>query len=240
MKINSLVVAIVSIIVIFGGIFVAESLGLWQTESTKEPMKFTSGEFEGQSNPDDIRGSYSFGDIEAAFGVEAAIIAEAFGISADNPETIKAKDLEEIYSDLGENIEIGTGSVKKFVSLFTGLPYEGEDYLPKSAVAVLDGYDKWNDDVKLSMEGYIIDVDMTTHIDASESDDKDNVEHAEEAGIKGNTTVADAISYGITLEEVEKIMGIKIENENMLIRDICEQNGLNFGTIKELLSEKIE
>ena len=55
-------------------------MGWWQTESTKEAAVFTSGEFAGQANPADIRGSYTFGDVEKNFGIPAALLAQAFGV----------------------------------------------------------------------------------------------------------------------------------------------------------------
>ena len=44
-------------------------MGSWQTESNKQPKKFETGEFEGMPNPEDIRGSYYFSDIENAFNI---------------------------------------------------------------------------------------------------------------------------------------------------------------------------
>lgn len=245
MKVNSLTIVIISIIVIFGGVFISDSMGLWQTESSKEPMKFSSGTFEGQPNPDDIRGSFSFGDIENAFGVDASLIADAFGIQTNDPASVKAKDIEEIYSDIGEDIEIGTGSVKKFISLYTGLPYESDDFLPSSAIEVLKSSIKWNDEMLPSLEAYIIDMTIDLSFEDADKedvqkDDNTETEHTDEIGIKGQTTVADAIAYGISLDEIEEVLGIKIDKENMLIRDLCDQNGLSFGTIKDALNEKLD
>lgn len=242
MKANGLVIVISSLIVIFGGVLLADLLGVWHTESNKEPMKFTSGAYEGQSNPDDIRGSYTFSDIENAFGVEASLIAEAFGVNTDDPGAIKAKDIEEIYSGLDEELEIGTGSVKRFVAIYTQLPYDGEDLLPLSAVVVLKSEGKWTDEIAGDMDGYILEnetIDLDV-LDTQLEGQIDEVEHDEEIGIKGKTTVADAISYGISLETIESVLGIEIKNENMLIRDLCDANGLSFGTVKEALSELIE
>lgn len=238
MRIKSMMVACLSAVIVFGGIFIANSMGFWQTESTKEPLKFAEGEFEGMPMPDDIRGSYSFKDIENAFGVDANIIAQAFNIQTEDPGSVKAKNIEEIYGDLGENVEIGTGAVKKFISLYTGLPYEGEDYLPISAIDVLKANGKLNDDMEASLDGYVLEISLDVDLDIADTTSKD--EHVEEIKIKGKTTVADAISYGISLTEIEEIIGVEIDNKNMLIRDLCEQNGLSFSTVKDKLSEKLK
>lgn len=244
MKLNNNILVILIIVLFFGSIYIADQLGLWQTESTKQPKKFSEGEFEGMPNPDDIRGSYSFMDIEKAFEVEIELIAEAFGIKRENPGDIQAKELETIYSGLGENIEIGTGSVRFFVSLYTGLPYEGFDYLPYSAVEVLKNEGKWNDEMEQRTDGYVIVVDgdkENFNIEVDNNQEQEiQEEHEEEIAVKGKTTVNDVITWGISKQNVEKIMGVIVENENMLIRDICETNGLSFSEIKVKLNDLLE
>ncbi|MGB8983706.1 MAG: hypothetical protein WCC12_17690, partial [Anaerolineales bacterium] len=63
MTLTSKPLAFILFIIMFGGIAVSSALGWWQTESTKVPAAYTEGEFAGQANPADIRGSYTFGDI---------------------------------------------------------------------------------------------------------------------------------------------------------------------------------
>jgi hypothetical protein len=45
-----------ALIVTFGGIFIADLLGYWQTTSTKQPSLIKEGALAGLSNPEDIRG----------------------------------------------------------------------------------------------------------------------------------------------------------------------------------------
>ena len=257
MNLKSLTVTLLSVIIIFGGILVFDVLGMWETESTKIPLRFEEGEFAGMPNPADIRGSYSFKDIENAFGIKSELIAEAFNIESQSPDDLKAKDIEEIYGEIEADIEIGTGSVRKFVSLYTGLPYESDDYLPSTALDILRADGKISEEIDLSLRDYIIEVGApliqlqgpdresgnegeVEDEGAPIQDEVTNEDHEEEIGIKGKTTVNDAISYGITLEEIQEILGVEIPNKNMLIRDICEQNGLSFSLIKEELNAKIK
>lgn len=221
------------------GIFASGELGLWDESETKEPAKFTSGTFEGMPNPEDIRGSFSFGDIEAAFGVEASLIAEAFGIATEAPALIKAKDLEGFYPNLDEGVEIGTGAIKAFVSIYTELPYVGEDGIPSTAVDVLKREGKWNEAYEELYSGMIIDlqnVEASTSANSVEEVEKSvpaEEEHETPVGeIKGKTTVEDLIDWGLTLEEIEAVLGIEVPNTNMVIRDLCTANGLEFGEIK--------
>ena len=53
----------------------------------------------------------------------------AFGLGAvGNLADFKCMDLHAAYVNLEEDVEIGTGSVKAFVALYTGLPFTLPDY----------------------------------------------------------------------------------------------------------------
>lgn len=141
MKIKQKTIVIIIFILIFGGIGFSKAIDVWKTESTKVPVKFQNGEFQGKSNPKDIRGSYTFSNISDNFNIEIDVLAKAFGVeNYDNISEIKIKDFENIYEEIQEKgIEIGTSSFKLFVSLYCNLPYDfTEDiYLPKKAVEIL-------------------------------------------------------------------------------------------------------
>lgn len=140
-RLRTLPLAIVTVALIFGGIAVAASLNLWKTESTKEPVKFKTGELAGLPNPADIRGSYTWLDIETAFGVNAAEAAAAFStaelqLAVDQ----RVNALEGAYAGkVPAGREIGTDSVRLFVALMAGLPHEPEEgtALPDAAIAFL-------------------------------------------------------------------------------------------------------
>ena len=105
MTLTSKPLAIIVLVILFGGILFSSGMGWWQTESTKEAATFSEGEFAGLPNPADIRGSYTFGDVENNFDVPAAILAQAFGVSSDDPSTFGVKELETMYAD--QEVEIG-------------------------------------------------------------------------------------------------------------------------------------
>ncbi|SKC59158.1 hypothetical protein [Maledivibacter halophilus] len=140
MKIKSTFLCVTIIVIIFGGIFISSALNIWKTTASKIPEKITEGDFTGSYDPADIRGSYSFNDISKTFNIPLENLKEAFGLPDDiDPSTFKNKDLKELYEDLEEEIEIGNSSVKLFVSLYTGLPYDMDEevYLPQKAVDIL-------------------------------------------------------------------------------------------------------
>ncbi|AHM57746.1 hypothetical protein EAL2_808p02410 (plasmid) [Peptoclostridium acidaminophilum DSM 3953] len=157
MKSRTLFIAI--ILITFGGILAADELGFWKTQSSKVPTVIEEGVSEGLPNPEDIKGSYTFLDIEKAFGIESATLARAFNFETDNPDIIKAMDVKTKYSYLGDDVELGTGSVKMFVSIYTGVSYTSIENLPSTAVTVLKEHGKWNDILEKELSNYIIDVD---------------------------------------------------------------------------------
>lgn len=120
------------------GIAGAAVLGFWKTTSSKQPVAIKEGEFAGLPNPSDIRGSYTWADVAKAFNFDVKLALDAFGATS---ETEKVNTLETIYGEAGlpEGVEIGTDSVRLFVSLLTGLPHTPEEgtILPSSAIAVL-------------------------------------------------------------------------------------------------------
>ena len=63
MRLTSKPLAALVIAIMLGGILFSSALGWWETESSKEAVVYTEGQFAGQANPADIRGSYTFGDV---------------------------------------------------------------------------------------------------------------------------------------------------------------------------------
>ena len=114
MKLTSKPLAAIVFIIFFGGIALTSALGWFQTETTKVPVTYTEGEFAGQYNPADIRGSYLFGDISSLFGVPLEDLETAFHFPEDvDPASYQVKDVESQFADSG--YEIGTEAVRLFV-----------------------------------------------------------------------------------------------------------------------------
>jgi hypothetical protein len=139
MRLTSKYLGMIVVGFIFGGIAFSSWMGWWQTESSKEPVRFESGDAAGAYNPADIRGSYSFGDVSALFNIPLEDLGTAFMLADENVADVDLKELEERYADLAAaGMEIGTGSVRLFVAFYTGLPFEtSEEYLLAPAMEVL-------------------------------------------------------------------------------------------------------
>ena len=125
------------LLIMLGGVVIASSLGLFDTESSKTAANIKMGEFQGKADPNDIRGSFSFADIAGQFEVSPAILAAAFGIEGGEVEiaAFQIKGLEEKYAGLPQ--EIGTSSVRLFVGFMTGLPVELGAYIPLQAADII-------------------------------------------------------------------------------------------------------
>lgn len=138
MKLNSKIVAISIFIIIFGGIGLSNFLGFWETTSSKIPNKITKGEWKGELNPMDIRGSYTFKDVADNFNIPSEDLSKAFLIDKKQINSFKCKDVESNFKDT-EGKEIGTGSVRAFVAFYKGIEVDlsEEIYLPKQAIEVI-------------------------------------------------------------------------------------------------------
>lgn len=109
------------------GIGLTTLTGQWKTKNSKKPARYTKGEFLGEANPADIRGSYTFKDIETAFDIPVEVLAKAFGLeNQQNPSVIQVKSFESFYGEM-DGKEIGTDSMRLFVAL-----YKNQPYIPKS------------------------------------------------------------------------------------------------------------
>lgn len=138
MNIRSKVLTVIIVAAFIIGIGGTMVFNLWNTESTKEPAKFTEGALAGQADPADIRGSYTFQDIENAFSVPVKDLAAAFEVTG-SAENFQIKELETLYGDL-EYGDIGTGAVRLFVALYLEVPYEDAHegtILPEPALDIL-------------------------------------------------------------------------------------------------------
>ncbi len=256
MKLTSKPLAIIIVVLMFGGIFFSKVQGWWETESTKEAAVYTEGEFEGQANPADIRGSYTFGDIENNFKVPSELLVQAFGVQTDNPATFPVKSLEEMYITSPQ--EVGTASVRLFVAFYLGLPFDlsTDIYLPQSAAEILNARDLTLEN-KTYLDNHMVpdlnsEILLTTPALQPQLEDTlsegevpvSTEEHepiVEVGTIKGKTTFAELLEWGVEADKIEEILGIPLPlSTGMTVKDFCTQNGLSFETIKTDLQNELD
>lgn len=246
MTLTSKPLAVIVLVILFGGILFSSAMGWWQTESTKQAATFTEGEFAGMPNPADIRGSYSFGDVENNFDVPAATLAQAFGVATDDPASFGVKDLESIYAD--QEFEIGTASVRLFVALYTGLPYEIVDdlYLPKRAVEMLKSHATLTPEQIAYLDAHAV---ILAPVDAAQTGTEpatipQTEEHTEESStdriLKGKTTFQEVLDWGVSQETIEGILASPMPNPLTKVKDHCLELGLSFEEIKPAIQAEID
>ncbi len=221
--------------------------GLWKTESSKVPTLISSGDFEGEANPADIKGSYAFSDIEEHFGIPSLTLARAFNfdVSEDEAGTITAKTVEENFEGAaGLEGDIGTDAVRTFVALYNGVPHEGEEdtVLPSTAVDILLAEGKVSEAVAedLYASGYRIEGGSVAPAPAPAAEAEDHAEEAVDTTIKGKTTFNDLLDWGLTETQIEEVLGVQMGKGTMAVRDFAEDAGEEFSVYKSELQALLD
>ena len=255
-KSKTLAALVVSILV--AGILISTALGWWQTESSKVAATFTEGEFAGQANPADIRGSYTFGDVEKNFGVPASLLGQAFGVSTD-PAAFQVKGLEGTATESG--VEIGTASVRLFVAFYKNMPFDlsTDIYLPEAAAELLKPKSLTSEQsaylethtAKLAAGGTDTApapaVEATTSVESTPVPaapvpaETTPVPAATDRVIKGKTTFGEILGWGVSRASIEGILGKPMPTDAAsTVKDFCTANNLDFETIKPALQAEAD
>lgn len=223
--INAVGLAIATVLVLFVGIRVSAMIGVWNVSSTKIPASIRSGEFAGMPSPSDIRGSYTWADVSAAFGIPVEVLTEAFDAASGGG---KVNELETVWAGkVPEGFEIGTDSVRLFVALYTGLPHTPEEstMLPETAIAVLSRAGK--ETISLPTPAV---VPASTEPTVSAAP----VAPAPAITITGKMTFKELEAAGVPKAKIEAVLGT-ITDENEVVKAYCERAGLEFGDVKARL-----
>lgn len=241
MKLQSKTLGLIILVILFGGIFGSSALDLRKTQSSRVPNRLQEGEAVGEYNPGDIRGSYQFGNISDLFDIPLDVLSDAFGLPPDvDTASFVCRDLEMLYGELGDEIEIGTGSVKLFVALYSGIPYElpEDDYLPAPAVEILKNHASLTEEQIVFLDSHSIDVsDIQYEVDLEVE------EETHDEGVKivqGQTTFGNLLDWGVSEEKIASIIGDEIFNPLSKVRDYCDENGLEFSTIKAAFQAEVD
>ena len=243
MTLTSRPLALIVLAMFLGGIAISSALGWWATESTKVPVTFSEGEFAGQADPADIRGSYTFGDIANSFAVTPEVLAQAFGVTEGDPAAFAVKELEAMYLDSG--FEIGTASVRMFVAFYSGLPFDTADqeiYLPQSATDILLTRGTLTDEQITYLETYTAELAPAAEpaLESSPIPAEGPSATSEEHIVKGKTTFGELITWGVPQETIEQLIGAPLPDPAMTMKDFASANGLDFETLKPALQAQVD
>lgn len=240
MTLTSKPLAVIVLVLMFGGIAFSSAMGWWATESTKEPATYTEGEFAGQANPADIRGSYTFGDIANSFDVTPEVLARAFGVASDDPAAFPVKELEAIYLESG--YEIGTSSVRMFVAFYTGLPYDlsaEATFLPRAATDILLTKGNLTPEQIAHLDAHTVDVILPAG-ETVPAETETAPEETSDYTVKGKTTFGELIAWGVPQEIIEQLIGGAMPDPAITVKDHAAANGLDFETLKIALQAEVD
>ena len=252
MTLTSKPLAALVVVILFGGVFFSSAMGWWQTESTKEAAKITSGEFAGQANPADIRGSYTFGDVEKNFLVPSTVLAEAFGVKDSDPAAYAVKGLEEMYA--ASEQEIGTASVRLVVAFYKGMPYDlsTDIYLPESAATILRTRNLTNEQAAYLAAHTVPNLGSAAPQTAPQATVAPAIQSTPQAAgtpsaasadrvVKGSTTFGELLGWGVPQATIEKVLGVAMPAASgTKVKDYCTEKGLSFETIKTALQAEVD
>lgn len=257
MKLTSAPLAVIVFVLLFGGIGFSSAMNWWQTESRKQPVTYSEGQFAGQYNPADIRGSYTFGEISALFDIPLSDLHAAFRIPVDSdPAAYQVKSLEAQFADLP--IEMGTASVRLFAAFYKGLPYEfsadEETYLFPEAAEVLKASGKMTAEQASYLEGHIFQEETVaapaaaTAVESAPAAEETGpeatpapTEHAApERTITGKTTFQELLDWGLTKEAIEQVLGDTMPAPQMLVKDYSTAKGTAFSELKGDLQAEVD
>ncbi len=261
MKITTRSMALIVVFLLVGGIGLSMALGAWATETNKVPATIADGEFAGQYDPADIRGSYTFGEVSDLFEIPIEDLQLAFNLSDPNPSDFALKELETLYAGL--EAEIGTASVRLFTALYRGLPYEitsEETWLLSPAVELLKEKADLSADWISYLDAHSLELvpqpqvnisgptatplpdgTATPFAEVTLSPERGSKtpgasgtpDHTREAGkMTGQTTFQEVLDWGITVEDLEKAVGQKLPDLNLVIKDWVTAQGQTFSTVK--------
>lgn len=265
MKIQSKTLGIIIGIVLFGGIMGASALGLWKTTSDRNSNDFqlnqSMGETAGENAetgaylPVDIRGNHRFDEISEIFDIPLETLSHAFALPADiDTASVRSQDFETLYPAFEGEQELGNGSLKWFVALYTGLPFELEDdeedtYLLRPAVEILKSQADLTTEQIAYLDAYTIEIEYEfepTENNQSEDEPQTSYEtetverKQDELTVARKTIFADLLDWGVPVDQIEIIIGGEIPNRLVLVYDYCIENGLSFGTIKTELQAEVD
>ncbi len=255
MRLTSKPLAAIVFVILFGGIAFTTVMGWWQTESSKVPARYTEGEAAGEYNPADIRGSYTFGDVNSNFDVPLKDLQIAFGVPEDaDVAAYPLKSLEDLYGDLPN--EIGTASVRLFVAWYKGLPYEPaeETYLLAAAVQILQQQGNLTADQQAYLQAHTVDLNAPAPaaggtpapvveatpapVDATPAATE---EHAQpDRTLTGKTTFQNLLDWGVAQADIEQVLGGSLPPASTVIKDYVTSRGLEFSEVKTTLQALVD
>lgn len=240
MKMKSGMMVVTLLLVMFGGIFLADRLGLWATQNDQISSGGGGGSSQETllvSDPSEIRGSTTFDSLLESFPIDQSVLYAAFMIPESlDPALLRSGDLESLFEETP--IEIGNESMKIFIALYLGLDIELEATgFPQSAVdLIIQEQPQLDEAVRSYLEENTVaakplenpEIEVEDH-EAEEAEEDD--EHLIQ--ISGSTLFEDLLDMGLTVEALEDLFGEAYPGDQVRVKDYIEGLGLEYSTLKK-------
>jgi hypothetical protein len=251
MKLKTNILGGLVLVIMFGGIWLTDLMGRWNTGTSKEPSLITTGNAAGRPNPADIRGSYTFGDISKAFGLPVEELGKAFSLPiGTGAAAFQVKGLEALYTtEAAQGKEIGSDSVRYFVALYTSLPFNvnGDIWMPESAVTLLKEHGSLSAEQAQYLEAHSVKtatdgktpIESTT-VPAGSSVPTNGESSSNDKMVSGSTTFQQLLDWGISRETIENIIGGNMPDAGSGIKDYITSQGLEFFSYKQKFQAEVD
>ncbi len=215
-----------------------------------EPLRYQEGPFEGMPIPEDIKGSYTLAQTAELHNIPLPVISEAFMVPVELLAYVRNSNLKDLYSSLiSLDKELGNGSVKMFVSMYNGIPFEAHEptWLLESGATILKKSGKLTTEDFRYIDAHTVYLSEIVPVDWTgfqyEEKNHDSTTDNGTLAIKSKTTFREVLDAGISAEQVMEILGTtELPDPDELIRSYCVLNKLQFSFVKEellrLLSSK--
>ncbi len=208
-----------------------------------EPQRFTSGEFKGQYNPRDIRGSYTLSDISKYFEIPLSVLAKAYNLPEEEAKTFQNKNYKYLFEGLqGTGKEIGNGSIVFFVALYKGFPYVLNEptYLLEPAVEILKELGTLSEDDLNYISQHTITIEEAGAIPIDEFVPPEEEEHGDEYTVDGKTTFKDLLDMGLSEKQILGIINTPMPELQTRLKDYCVEHNIPFtDTFKPAVLEML-
>ena len=237
LAVKPVVLGLLIAIVFAGGIAIAQYQNLWETKGNHEPTRIQQGDYAGSYDPADIRGAYTLGETSRYFDVPLEALAIAFDVPLELAAHVRQGDLEDYYHELdARGTEIGNGSVKLFVALYTGVPYHVDEptYLLAPAVALLEGLGSLTTGQLAYIHEHRIEIDSFTPLDWDQLA-SNILAKSGTLEITGNTTYRDLLDAGLTQAEIESVIGGPMPDPGVTVQSDATARSTSFGKIRTAL-----
>jgi hypothetical protein len=249
MKMKPSVLGLIVVVMMFGGIWLTDLMGKWNTGTSKEPSLIMTGDSAGKPNPADIRGSYSFGDINIGYGVSLIDLKTAFRLPAETEAaTFQVKGLESLYStEFTSGKEIGADSVRYFVALYAGLPFNvaADIWMPVDAVNLLKQRGNLTAEQIKYLEAHSVgtaqeNAPISTNVANTTPSGSKTEPSAVDKKVTGSTTFQQLLDWGVPQATIESIVGGTMPGPASAVKDYITQKGLEFMTYKQSLQAEVD